>query len=181
MKYIWYEEKILKEISKVLKNNPEKSEKNLVCALIDFPSVFILGAGRSGLIAKAFAMRLIQLGLTSHVVGETTTPALTKNDLLISLSGSGETKTIIDIVLEAKEKGAKTIIITSNEKSSLAKISSIVIILKSKTKKSGKSIQPLGSLFEQSAFIFLEATILGIMKKKKITEEIMKQNHANLE
>ncbi len=181
MKYIWYEEKILSEIESVLKSNPEKSEKNLVKEIIDSNSVFVSGAGRSGLIAKTFAMRLIQLGITCHVVGETTTPAFTKKDLLISLSGSGETKTIIDIAFEAKDKGARTVAITSEEKGTLAKISSLTVVLKSKTKKGGTSIQPLGSLFEQSAFIFFEAAVLGIMKKKGITEKVMKQNHSNLE
>jgi 6-phospho-3-hexuloisomerase len=39
--------------------------------------IFIYGVGRSGLIAKAFAIRLVQMGLEVFFVGETITPRTT--------------------------------------------------------------------------------------------------------
>ena len=53
--------------------------------------VYVAGAGRSGLIARAFAMRLLHLGFDVYVVGETVTPALQPGDTLVVFSGSGET------------------------------------------------------------------------------------------
>jgi 6-phospho-3-hexuloisomerase len=181
MKYITYEKKILEEIKNVLKKNPESNEEEIVKDINSSKNIFITGAGRSGLIGKTFAMRLMQIGKKVFVVGETITPAITKNDLLISICGSGKTKTTIDICKEAKETNAKIITITSNKKSQLTKISDFVILLEAKTKDTGKSIQPLGSLFEQSAFIFLDAVIIGLMKKTKTTEKKMRKKHASLE
>ena len=53
--------------------------------------IFVYGAGRSGLVAKAFAIRLVHLGLQTFVIGETITGPVQKGDLVIIISGSGET------------------------------------------------------------------------------------------
>jgi len=45
--------------------------------------VFVAGAGRSGLVLRMAAMRLMHLGLDVHVAGDTTTPAITSGDLLL--------------------------------------------------------------------------------------------------
>jgi len=181
MSYIKNEKKILAEIRTVLEKNPEKSEKDLVKEIIKAKRVFITGGGRSGLIGKSFAMRLMQAGKKVFVVGETITPSIKKNDLLIVISGSGTTKTILDIVLSAKETDSFVACLTSERNSPIAKISDLVVVLKAKTKTKGKSIQPLGSLFEQSSFIFLEAVILGLVKKLNISENKMRKKHASLE
>jgi len=67
--------------------------------------IFVVGAGRSGLVARAFAMRLMHLGFSVHVVGETTTPRMDPGDLLIVISGSGETLYPATIAGEAKKIG----------------------------------------------------------------------------
>jgi len=41
--------------------------------LLNAKRIYVMGAGRSGLVAKAFAMRLMHLGLQAFVVGETIT------------------------------------------------------------------------------------------------------------
>jgi 6-phospho-3-hexuloisomerase len=46
---------------------------------------------------KAFAMCLMQMGIDAYVVGETVTPNLEKEDLLIIGSGSGETKSLVPV------------------------------------------------------------------------------------
>lgn len=179
MNYLSKEKKILDEIKDVLKKNPESSEKKLVQAIKKSGKVFVFGQGRSGLMVKSFAMRLAQLGKKTFVVGETITSPIEKKDILLVVSGSGETGTVSEIVDKAKDINAKVFCITSNEKSTIAKKSDTVILLKGKTKVSGKSIEPLGSLFEQSTLIFLDAIILGLMKKG--SEKKMKKRHATLE
>ena len=52
---------------------------------------FVTGAGRSGLVAKSFGMRLMHAGLPSFVPGETVTPAAGAGDLLVAVSCTGET------------------------------------------------------------------------------------------
>ena len=108
--------------------------KALLQKTIDSNHVFVMGAGRSGLVAKAFAMRLMQLGLTVYVVGETTTPAVLSQDVVIAISGSGETRTIADLGKLAKDIGSTLITITSKKDSTLGRISDIAVIIPSKTK-----------------------------------------------
>jgi 6-phospho-3-hexuloisomerase len=181
MSYLSYEKKILKEIEKVLEKNDETSERKLVERIIEAERVFVAGSGRSGLVGKMFAMRLMQLGLEVFAVGETITPSVTRNDLIIAISGSGKTQTIFDVIQEGKKLGTGIISITADKKSKIANKSDFIVILKGKTKSRGKSVQPLGSLFEQSALIFLDAVVIGLVKKLKISEKKMKKNHASLE
>src|SRR5512143_1955726 len=64
-------------------------------ALRSHPRIFMLGSGRSGMVMSMFAMRLMHLGLDVHRIGESTTPAIHKGDLLIIGSGSGETESCL--------------------------------------------------------------------------------------
>ena len=53
--------------------------------IINSKNIFVTGAGRSGLAAKAFAMRLMHLGLSAYVVGETISPAIYEDDCICLL------------------------------------------------------------------------------------------------
>ena len=58
----------------------------------------------------------------------------------------------------------------------------VPITLKAKAEgTSGKSIQPMGSLFEQSLLLFYDAVILRFMNKKGLNSDKMYGRHANLE
>ncbi|TRM73257.1 6-phospho-3-hexuloisomerase, partial [Sulfolobus sp. A20-N-F8] len=95
--------------------------------------VLVMGAGRSGLVGRAFAMRLLHLGYNSYVLGETIVPAIGKNDIVIAISGSGRTKLILTAAEAAKEAGAKLIAITSYNDSPLSKIADIVVEVPGRT------------------------------------------------
>jgi 6-phospho-3-hexuloisomerase len=155
--------------------------------------VFVMGAGRSGLVVKGFAMRLMHLGLNVYVVGETVTPAVETDDLLIVISGSGETKSINEMSALAKAKGTQLTSITSNKDSTLGTISDTTVIIKGRTKVSGMdfmerqvvgshiSFAPLGTMFEISTMIFLDGVIAALMEITKKSEEDLKRKHATLE
>jgi 6-phospho 3-hexuloisomerase len=155
--------------------------------------VFVMGAGRSGLVVKGFAMRLMHLGLNVYVVGETVTPAVETDDLLIVISGSGETKSINEMSALAKAKGTRLASITSNKGSTLGTISDTTVIIKGRTKVSGMdfmerqvigshiSFAPLGTMFEISTMIFLDGVIAALMEITKKSEEDLKRKHATLE
>ncbi len=149
-------------------------------------SIFVMGAGRSGFVAKAFAMRLMHLGYNVYVVGETVTPRIKKEDLLIAISGSGETTSVVNISRKAKELiGSKLVAITQNKDSTLAKMSDIVVLLKGKTKTERNDeiakIAPLGTMFELTALIFLDGLVAELMKIKNLTEKDLEARHAVLE
>ncbi len=156
--------------------------------------IFTYGAGRSGLVAKAFAMRLMHLGKTVYIIGDIITPAITKDDCIVLISGSGETLSVINTAKVAKQIGSKILSITSYRNSTLAKLSDHVVIIKGRTKLDGetdyfirqivgeyKSLAPLGTLFELATMIFLDAVIARLMDILKVTEEDMKSRHATIE
>lgn len=111
---------IIKNIQEVSKSIDEKTIERLIKILTSSKRIFVIGLGRSGLVAKAFAMRLMHLGMNVFVVGETITPAIKEDDCLIAISGSGETSYIIKAANIAKNRGSKVIAITSYPKSSLS-------------------------------------------------------------
>ncbi|WP_254561849.1 6-phospho-3-hexuloisomerase [Dyadobacter diqingensis] len=146
--------------------------------------IFIVGAGRTGLALKAAAMRLMHLGFTVFVAGETTTPAIRNNDLLIAGSGSGTTGTIVKAAEKAVAVGAKVITISTSVTSPLAKLSDHVAMLPAAQKQDhGATIsrQYAGSLFEQSVLLLTDAIIQTLWQMDGTPAEELWQRHANLE
>jgi 6-phospho-3-hexuloisomerase len=172
----------------------ERSTKRLIRELNRAKSVFLCGAGRSGYVAKAFAMRLMHLGLNVYVVGEATTPAITDRDLLIAVTGSGETHTIVGIAEAAKKRRARVAAITSNPKSGIAKFSDSIVVIKGRVpgmlekdylarqmKGGHEPLAPLGTLFELSTMVFFDSLVEELMVLKKRDEDYLKARHTQLE
>jgi 6-phospho-3-hexuloisomerase len=151
------------------------------------PRIFVAGAGRSGLCMKAFGMRLMHLGKTVHVAGETTTPGITETDLLVLGSGSGRTASLLAMAEQAKRRGAQVLLFTTDAESPLAQLSNLRVVIPAPSFRvtdeahDSKSIQPLGTLFEQSMFILCDSLILGIMRQTGVSAAQMFERHANLE
>jgi 6-phospho-3-hexuloisomerase len=176
---------ILSEIEHVLSEVDEGQVDAFADHLLSAPRVFVTGEGRSGLMAKAFAMRLMHLGLTVYVVGETTTPAITGTDALVAVSGSGTTEGTVHIAQQVKKLGTTIDSVTTNPESALAKLATNVLIIPAATKwrRAGESTsqQPLGSLFDQCCHIVLDAVCLHIAKRKDMSNEAARQLHTNVE
>lgn len=83
--------KILAELDIILNSIDEKQTECLVDKILAIKGtdkkVYIAGVGRSSLMIRSFAMRLMHLDITVYVVGETVTPAIQEGDLLILGSG----------------------------------------------------------------------------------------------
>jgi len=177
---------VVAEHIKNLRNHIDLETVEEMINLVDSArSIFVIGAGRSGYIAKAFAMRLMHLGYTVYVVGETVTPRITEQDVLIAISGSGETTSVVNISKKAKDIGSKLVAVTGNKDSSLAKMADVVILVKGKMKQERdealSQIAPLGTMFELTAMIFLDALVAEIMMQKHLTEKDLEARHAVLE
>ncbi len=110
---------IAEHIKKVASRLDPESTSALVDSILGAKKIFLMGAGRSGLAARAFAMRLMHMGFQVHVVGETTAPAVQPEDLVIAVSGSGETTSIANLGSISKKLGSKLATITSNKDSTL--------------------------------------------------------------
>lgn len=172
---------IMKKISGVLGATDKSYEARLESLLSRSRRIFVSGAGRSGLVARFFAMRLMHGGYEVYVVGEIVTPSIRKGDLLIVISGSGETETMMAFTKRAKEQGANIALICTKAKSSIGDLSDVVFQIGTAEQYSKVVGMPMGTTFELSTLLLLEATVAHIIQVKKIPEEVMRTRHANLE
>mgnify|MGYP000514367654 CR=1 FL=1 len=167
-----------------------------ISELLTAERIYVLGAGRSGLVAKAFAMRLMHLGLRTYVVGETITPAMHPGDTIVAYSGSGETKSIAELCETAKTIGGRIGLITSNKDSRIGRIADSVVVIEShrdavndesaeyevrQMMGEHRSFAPLGTIFETTAMVFSDAVISAIMEITHTEEKDLKGRHANIE
>ena len=144
--------------------------------------IFVYGAGRSGLVAKAFAIRLIHLGFQAFVVGETITIPVQKDDLVVIVSGSGETIPAVMTAEIAHNLGANVISITGKKDSDIAKYASVTLLISANCQEEErKRYAPLGTLFEASVWILLDGIVADLLSSKNETEEMMRKRHATLE
>lgn len=181
-----YAGKIVEELKSTLEKVDPIKSNILAEKIINANKIFVAGQGRSGFAVKSFAMRLMHIGYDVYVVGETVTPNIEKGDLLIIGSGSGETATLTVMANKAKYMGADLVLVTIFPESTIGKISDIVVKISAPTPKVAvdngfKSIQPMGSLFEQSLLIYLDSIVLTVMEKSGKTSNDMFTRHANLE
>jgi len=152
--------------------------------------LFVMGEGRSGLVGRAFAMRARHLDFHAHVIGESTTPRVRENDLVMVISGSGTTSTNITHCLTIIEIGADIVAITSKTDSPLGRLADVAIELPGREGIEdvidynrrhligGPPLAPLGTLFEITALIFLDALIQELMPLTKTTEKEMEKRHS---
>ncbi len=177
---------VIDEIRSVLSGVKDSSIEELSESILRARRVFLFAMGRSGLVIKAFAMRLMHLGLKVHVVGEVTTPSLGEGDLLIIGSASGETPSVVLNCKKARKLGAAIASITASKESTVAGHSDIVITIPTKTPKvpdraGVSSVQPMGNLFEQSLLILTDSIVINLMERSSIDSGMMFKNQANLE
>ncbi len=180
--------KILEELENSLKNINSLEVEKLVDMVSSSKKIFVAGAGRSLLMMRGLAMRLMQLGFQSYVVGETVTPAIGPGDLLIIGSGSGETETMKVVANNARIAGAKLALFTIYPNSTIGQLANFVIQIsastsKVKNKQAIKSFQPGANTFEQSLLILCDAVIIRLIEKLNIQNpnKIIMKYHANLE
>lgn len=188
-------EAILNNIKTAEEFLDDKSIEKFEEIIVNSKNIFVTGAGRSGLAAKAFAMRLMHLGLSAYVVGETISPAIYEDDCIVAISGSGETNTIVSAVKIAKNRGSKVLALTSYPDSTLGQLADTFILVKGRTKKEVDdenyikrqihgnyiSLTPLGTAFELTTLVFLDAIVSELMEKMHQTESDLKARHTVLE
>ncbi len=180
---------------RVLKRHQiESFVEMLIDAYHNRKTVLVMGAGRSGLIGRSFAMRLKHLGFDVYVLGDTIISPVRQGDVVIAISGSGRTALIVTAAQAAKSVGAKVIAITTFADSPLARIADLVVEVPGRTKVSHiedffarqvlgihEPLAPLGTLFEDTAMVFLDAVIVELMYRLNKSEDDLRERHANIE
>ena len=180
------EELNLKEVERFISLLLEAKEKK----------IFTVGMGRSGFVARAFALRLMNLGFNVYFLGETITPAAEKGDMFIAISGTGSTKMVLTASSAARDIGATVVAITSFPESQLGQMADLVVTIKGRTKAGmpkeedylarqiigeREPLTPLGSIFENNSMVFLDSLIVELMHRMGRTEADLKRRHATIE
>ena len=186
MKFHDYSSNVLREIKETFDEIDQTNITYFLKQIIDAKRIFIAGVGRTGLVMRCFAMRLMHLGIEVQIIGDITTTAVGKNDLLIIGSGSGETTSLISIARKAHDLDVDILLITINPDSSIGDLAKGCLKIpapspKLSQKHEKSSIQPMGSLFEQTLLLTLECIAGMIMQEKKLDSDSMFVKHANLE
>ena len=165
-----------------VRTEPIEQLLHAVCAA---EQVFLYGQGRTGFITRAFALRLLHIGLRVHFVGETTTAPITDRDLCIVNSGTGETRFCYHVAMAAKESNARLATLTAHPGARIGEMSDIVVEIPAPTKGElfgpKASRQPAGSLFEQAAMILMDAMVLMLMDRLDLSQQSMIERHTNIE
>lgn len=172
---------IVDKISGILEATDDSYDEKLTAMLDKANRVFVSGAGRSGLITRFFAMRLMHSGYDVYVVGEIVTPSIKAGDLLIIISGSGETEQLIAFTKKAQSIGAEIVLISAKSDSTIGDLANAVFQIGTPEQYGKVKGMPMGTVFELSTLFFLEALVSHIIHEKGIPEEEMRSRHANLE
>lgn len=185
MKTTEFLQAIIKELHQSADLISDEEAEKLADNILASEKVFVAGAGRSGFMAKSFVMRMMHMGIDAYVLGETVTPAFEANDMLIIGSGSGETKSLVTIAEKARDIGGTIAAVTLVPDSAIGKLADFTVKLpgasKDRTNSDYHTIQPMGSLYEQTLLLFYDAVILRFMEKKGLDTNKMYGKHANLE
>ena len=177
-----YTKRMIQELEETLSALPEEGLGGLTEKLLGAGRIYVAGAGRSGYAMRSFAMRLVHLGLTAYVVGDTVTPAIREGDLLLIGSGSGSTSGLLSMAQKARKIGADLALVTTRADSPIGALASLTLRLPAPTKETGSaSLQPMGSLFEQALLLTLDTAVLLLMERTGQTAQEMAARHANLE
>ena len=183
-------ETIVAELTEAAAHVDAQQTNALSEAIVAARRVYLTGAGRSGLIGRAFANRLLHLGVPVAVVGEPTTPPLAAGDLLIAVSGSGRTSSLLASAQKAKDLGAAVATITLSPQGPIAALCDVAVVLPGTTRLArdtgsaqevAPSAQPVGSLFEQLAWLVCDSVVMDVRERTGQTNDDLIARHANLE
>jgi arabinose-5-phosphate isomerase len=136
--------------------------------------VIVTGMGKSGLIGRKIAATLASCGTPALFIhpaeaGHGDLGMILKDDVILAISYSGETKEISDLLDFIKRIGVKLITITGDRKSKIAKYSDIVLDAKVEREAGPKNMVPTAS--STAALALGDALAIALMKKKEFGEE----------
>ncbi len=142
------------------------------------PQIFVYGAGRSGIVGRAFAMRLVQAGLRAYVIGESVTPIVRRGDAVVILSGQGESYSSIQTANIVRREGAELVVITARPASKLAHTATLLLELELPDDADRPRFAPLGTLFESASLRLTDALIAELLVVRGESEATMRRRHA---
>lgn len=168
---------LLERIETVMEKADWAGFLELVDMLPHARHTFVTGAGRSGLVARSFGMRLMHAGLSVFIPGETITPAAGEGDLIVAISCTGETGYTDYLTRRARRFGAKVVVLTAVGDSALARQADKVVVIPA----TAEDIVIRAAVFEHAATLCLDAVFNILSDRLKLDADSFLQRHANLE
>ncbi|MBX5436446.1 MAG: SIS domain-containing protein [Alicyclobacillaceae bacterium] len=180
-----FRDRLVDELRASLQRVAEDELAALLDHLVSARRVFVYGLGRERLMLQAFAMRLMHLGLTVHVVGDVTAPRIGHGDLFVTSSGTGYLATVEALMKIAKGAGARVAFVTAAADSPLRPMADVLVRIPARTMRdgpdAGSSALPMGTLFEQVQLVLFDLLALRLQARLNCTETEMVERHTNLE
>ena len=165
-------------VTAALERIEPKSIARAVEILSQAPQIFVYGAGRSGIIGRAFAMRLVQAGLRAYVIGESVTPIVTRADAVFILSGQGESYSSIQTANIVRREGAELVVLTSRPGSKIAHTATLLLLVEFEEDAERPRFAPLGTLFESASLRLTDGLVAELIRARGETETTMRRRHA---
>lgn len=176
---------MLAELGDVFRAIDDAQTTRLVDVVLGARRVFTYGVGREGLVLRGFCMRLFHLGLDAHVVGDMTTPRCGQGDLLVTSSGPGYFSTVAALTDVVHASGGRVAMLTAHPQANLPQQTDLVVVIPGQTMAGGtgerRSIQPMGSLYEQAMWLYFDWVVLRLLERLGSSLEQMSSRHTNLE
>ena len=169
---------LLEQLGRILQEQDAAVVEEFVELVDRAKKVFVYGVGRSGLVARAFAMRLVQLGLEVYFIGETITPIVSSGDLVVIVSNTGTTMSAVQTANIARRVGASVVSVTSSRSSKLGAASNVVLQVKENHPEGKGRYAPLATLFEDATLLLLDGVVAQLMEARGQTEADMRARHA---
>lgn len=143
-------------------------------------TIIFTGVGKSGIIANKLAMTMLSTGTKSLYISPLDAQhgdlgIVSKDDIIVCLSNSGETKELVSLVPFIKKKGARLISIVSKPDSTLAKLGDIYIDLPVKKEICPFNLAPTTSTAVQ--LIFGDVLAVELMRRKNFSLDEFAANH----
>lgn len=144
-------EEVLNTYGRILNTFPSLVNNDQINRIVDLiinsQSVLFVGIGSSGLVAREMQSRLTRLGILAMAIDYQDEMRMRavfqkENSTLVGFSLSANKESVLFSLKQAKENGAKTILVTSNSKDEFTYIDEKVIIPTIENLRGGNIISP---------------------------------------
>jgi 6-phospho-3-hexuloisomerase len=174
------------DLVRVLKGVRRREMEALEDEILRTRRVFVTGLGRTGLMMRGFAMRLMHLGRRVYHVGDVITPAIRRNDLLVIGTRTGRSKVLSHYVEIARRVRARVVVVTAVRDTAVARRADAVLAIddrraSGRRRPAGAAALPLGSLFEQALLVVLDQVVVDLMDALGLTEADLARIHTAFE
>jgi len=142
--------------------------------------LILMGIGKSGHIAQKISATLSSTGTSSFFIHPTEAAhgdlgMISKEDSILILSNSGETKEIIDILAALKRSSSNIFTLTNNSKSTIAKAGKINVVINASEEACPLDLAPTSST--TMALVFGDALAIALLEARGFSKDDFAKSH----